>query len=344
LTPADRRAKIRPALCPKLLTTKSFEVNCGAQNVDLRLWSEGHGQLAWLVSAGLHAAALVAVSAISHSKPQGAATEVTRESGIILVARQGGEAEYFADRDSHVVPTSFVAADSAPAMPPALFEPAVSTVPAPAFNQPVVAAAGLPTATPAAMNQSGAPLGRNSAPAAETRVFGVRGKGSRFVYVFDRSSSMEGAPLAAVKRELIGSLQSLQSVHQFQIIFYNEQPYVMPDFRGRSSAMVFADEPGKRLAANFVGSIFAHGATDHIQALRTALQMRPDVVFLLTDANEPQLRADELRLIRQLNPGTSINAIEFGIGPPAPRYNFLQQLAAENGGQHVYVDVTRLAR
>jgi len=319
-------------------------VTCSAQNADLRLWSEGHGQLAWLISAALHAAALLAMSAISRTTPQGAAIEVTREGGIILVARPGSGAEYFADQDSHVVAASFVAADSAPAMPPALFEPAVSTAPAPAFNRPIVAAAGLPTTAPGAMKQSSARQGRNSAPAVETRVFGVRGKGSRFVYVFDRSSSMEGAPLAAAKRELIGSLQSLQSVHQFQVIFYNEQPHMMPDFRGRSSAMVFADEPGKRLAANFVGSIFAHGATDHVQALRTALQMRPDVVFLLTDANEPQLRADELRLVRQLNQGTSINAIEFGIGPPAARYNFLQQLAAENGGQHVYVDVTRLAR
>ncbi|HMC10775.1 MAG TPA: hypothetical protein VKH44_05775, partial [Pirellulaceae bacterium] len=82
----------------------------------------------------------------------------------------------------------------------------------------------------------------------------------------------------------------------------------------------------------------------HVQALRKALQMRPDVVFFLTDANEPQLRADDLHKVRQFNQGTSINAIEFGVGPPQPRYNFLQQLAAENGGQHTYVDVTRLGR
>src|SRR5262245_48566300 len=158
------------------------------------------------------------MSAISHSTPQGAATEVTREGGIILVARQGGESDYFADQDSHVVHASFVAADIAPAMPAELFEPAISPVATPAINQPIVAAAGLPTATPAALNRSGLPPGRNLAPAVETRVFGLRGNGSRFVYVFDRSSSMEGAPLSAAKRELIGSLQSLQSVHQFQVI------------------------------------------------------------------------------------------------------------------------------
>jgi hypothetical protein len=39
-----------------------------------------------------------------------------------------------------------------------------------------------------------------------------------------------------------------------------------------------------------------------------------------------------------------INTIEFGVGPPQPRYSFLQQLAAENGGEHGYTDVTRLVR
>ena len=60
-----------------------------------------------------------------------------------------------------------------------------------------------------------------------TGVFGVEGEGSKFVYVFDRSGSMQGfqgRPLAAAKRELITSLESLESVHQFQVIFYNERP------------------------------------------------------------------------------------------------------------------------
>ncbi len=320
-------------------------MDCATENVDLRLSLDGSGSFAWLFSLALHVAALVAMGTITHATPQGAANDVTREGGIVLVARQGSETEYFTDQS--VVPVSLVAADAAPALstadvlqPPTLVESALPTTVQAPTGRPIVATSGLPTA----MNQVGMPPGRGAQHAVETRVFGVRGKGSRFAYVFDRSSSMEGAPLAAAKRELIASLQSLQSVHQFQIIFYNEQPHVMPDFRGRSSAMVFADEPGKRLATNFVGGVFAQGATDHLQALRTALQMRPDVIFLLTDANEPQLRPAELVTIRQLNQATSIQTIEFGVGPPAPRYNFLQQLAAENGGQHTYVDVTRLPR
>jgi hypothetical protein len=76
--------------------------------------------------------------------------------------------------------------------------------------------------------------------------------------------------------------------------------------------------------------------------LDLALRLRPNVIFFLTDADEPQMNADELRHVRQLNGGTVINTIEFGMGPPAAHNNFLRQLAAENGGQHGYVDVSLL--
>ncbi|MCA9212494.1 MAG: hypothetical protein KDB27_05485, partial [Planctomycetales bacterium] len=42
-----------------------------------------------------------------------------------------------------------------------------------------------------------------------TSVFGVSGTGSSFVYVFDRSASMKGLPLAAAKQQLINSLANL---------------------------------------------------------------------------------------------------------------------------------------
>jgi von Willebrand factor type A domain len=301
-------------------------------------WQRGISGRAWLLSLLLHFTAMATVGWTTQKTPQGAAGEPTREGGIVLVARGAGHAEYFAD----------ARAESATTEHSALFpeKPAVFAPSLPATGAQVVAASHLEAVpTPAARPQpasAGGPIGRGQGSAIETRVFGVPGKGTRFVYVFDRSSSMEGAPLAAAKRELIASLQSLQGVHQFQIIFYNQEPQLMPVFRGPSRQMVFGDEPGKRLAASFIGGISAYGATDHMQALRTALQMRPDVVFFLTDANEPQLRVGDLATIRQWNQGATINAIEFGVGAAESRYSFLHQLAAENGGQHAYINVTRL--
>ena len=174
-----------------------------------------------------------------------------------------------------------------------------------------------------------------------TSVFGVSGTGSTFVYVFDRSASMKGRPLAAAKQQLKNSLGDLDKVHQFHIIFYNEAPRDFR-FKGQTAKLVFADEEGKSAAITFVDAITAVGATRHMPAITMALGMRPDVIFFLTDADEPQLTELELRRIRRINSGVTINAIQFGAGPQSNPNNFLARLAQQNGGQHAYVDVTLL--
>lgn len=181
----------------------------------------------------------------------------------------------------------------------------------------------------------------------ETSVFGSRGIGSKFVYLFDRSNSMnefEGRPLAGAKRELLASLADLDRIHQFQIVFYNERPTVFnPDYP-RGPHMLFGDAATKRRATEFVRRMDAGGGTRHMEALKLALGMRPDVIFLVTDAGEPQLTAKELAEILRRNErvGATINAIEFGVGPDRGGTNFLVRLAEQNHGQHVYVDVTQL--
>jgi hypothetical protein len=182
---------------------------------------------------------------------------------------------------------------------------------------------------------------------AKTSIFGAQGVGSKFVYVFDRSASMDGyqgRPLRAAKSELSASLSDLEKVHQFQIIFYNDSPTVFNPQYPQPPRMLFGEEQTKRLAQNFVRGIIAAGGTQHMEALNLALGMKPDVIFFLTDAAEPQLSAAELATIRSRNNrvGATIHAIEFGAGPNRGDINFLKRLASENGGSHVYVDVTRL--
>jgi hypothetical protein len=181
---------------------------------------------------------------------------------------------------------------------------------------------------------------------ARTGVFGVEGQGYKFVYVFDRSGSMGGhggAPLAAAQAQLISSLRNLGQTHQFQIIFYNERPLVF-NLAGAPGRLVFGTDANKYQAARFVESIIADGATEHEDALALALRMAPDVIFFLTDADEPRLNSRQLAHIARLNKGTSINAIEFGFGAQESAENFLVRLARENGGKHVYVDVSTLPR
>lgn len=183
-----------------------------------------------------------------------------------------------------------------------------------------------------------------SAGKARTSVFGASAEGYKFVYVFDRSGSMGGSghtALSAAKAELLKSLNDLDEIHQFEIVFYNEHPQVM-DISG-PGRLVFATEQNKALAREFISRIRADGATNHEDALLLALRLRPDVIFFLTDADEPTLNRRQLEHIRRVNAGIAIiNAIEFGLGPSLNDDNFLKRLARENSGQHVYFDISQL--
>jgi len=181
---------------------------------------------------------------------------------------------------------------------------------------------------------------------ASTMVFGVSGTGSRFVYVFDRSDSMNGfggKPLRAAKSELIRSLRTLTDQQSFQLIFYNDKPKAF-QLSGVPDQLFSGDKSYVALAENYIRSIAAFGGTEHESALKMALRMSPDVVFFLTDARIPRLSTGELREIRNLADanGATIHTIEFGADPAAPADTFLRDLAAQNRGQYQYVDIRSL--
>src|SRR4029078_8464422 len=173
----------------------------------------------------------------------------------------------------------------------------------------------------------------------QTSVFGVQGKGSKFIYVFDRSASMEGPPLAAAKKQLLESMQSLDSVHQFHIIFFNTKRESF-DIWGAGRRIAFATDRNKKLASNFVGGITADGSTDRFAALRDAIAIWPDVVFFLAEADDP-MSPTELAEIQRANRNiqAAICVIEFGLKPDPVPNNFLAPLPQESGRQYrlVYV-------
>lgn len=308
---------------------------------------------AWLMSFVLHFSVFTACAVFIRDVPRGiAGVEEGKEAGIVLVSSGRGKPEYFANEGGGGTLATGDSEASAPANTGSPFpdsaEQPKSTGPklpsAPGFG----GKASFPgELTPGAGSFAlpggkGLPLGKGKGNQARTAVFGVQGEGSRFVYVFDRSGSMEGAPLDAAKQQLIASLESLDKVHQFQIIFYNQEPRIMQLVPGQPASMEFANDAGKKKAESFIGSILADGGTRHMEALEMALRLGPDVIFFLTDAEDPKLSATELARIRRLNSGTSINAIEFGSGPAGGGQNFLKRLAEQNHGNYGYVDISKL--
>ncbi len=310
---------------------------------------------AWVLSSALHFLIFIALALFVQVPQRGARVDPDRTGGIILVQQQTGRPQYYGESD-----LENAAAESSAASP----DDALRITDAlPRQHDFALNEAGLLPAVESEFAGLGDEL-RNALPGAgdftvgarpnkqvggktETGVYGVRGVGSKFVYVFDRSGSMngfQGRPLASAKAEMLKSIDSLEEIHQFQIIFYNERPSIFNPFRPQAPRLMFGDASSKQMAAEYVNSVVADGGTRHLGALQLALQLAPDVIFFLTDAAEPSLSTDELDQIRRRNErvGASINSIEFGSGPYNGEDNFLVKLARQNGGRHAYVDVSRL--
>lgn len=200
-----------------------------------------------------------------------------------------------------------------------------------------------PTASEGRSEHERTPYNRGLGGKARTSMFGIEAEGYKFVYVLDRSASMGGngaAALKAAKAELLASLGNLEQTHQFQIIFYNEKPTAFNP-TGDPHRALFATEENKAAAEKFVRSITPFDGTRHDDALMLAIKLQPNVIFWLTDADDPKLGPNQLARINRMAGGITIHAIEFGSGPQAAADNFLVKIARENGGQHAYVDVSK---
>jgi len=204
-------------------------------------------------------------------------------------------------------------------------------------------------------NDDGLGAGGAGTSPTRTQVFGLAEEAASFVYVFDRSQSMnstlsissEGAllfsitPLEAAKAELLRSIGDLDRHQAFQIIFYNhEVTFFAPPTRTRR--LVAADATNKRRAGYFVEAMPGEGGTYHLEPLELALRMRPDVIYLLTDgeAKDDPTEVDLDRL-RGLNRGrTRIQVIHFCFVPrPAES---LVALAKQNGGRYLSLNISQL--
>jgi hypothetical protein len=317
-----------------------------------RRMNAGRPLPAWLLSLATHLALALVLGLTIRSIPRGAVVEPDRSAGIALTHRVQGEREYFHDPGAsdteYLSNTKDAAPQSIAAALPAAEDPPTDLTGVLPAGDPSLTGAILDDALPGADGlTAGVTRSRDFGGGVQTSVFGVAGQGSTFVYVFDRSSSMEGfegRPLAAAKHELITSLADLHEIHQFQIVFYNDRLTICNATPGLTPKLLYGNERDRKLATAFVRGIRGAGGTRHFEALMTALGMAPDVIFFLTDAGEPALSEAEMSQIRRANRryGASINTIEFGVGPQSTGDNFLVRLAEQNSGRHGYVDVTRL--
>ncbi len=175
-----------------------------------------------------------------------------------------------------------------------------------------------------------------------TEFFGLRDRAGSYAYVIDCSGSMILAIgksgriiLDVAKTELLASLDQLSPEVMFGVTFYNQNARVLTDPLGRSDLMR-ASASNKARVRTQLEQVTPYGGTDHMLAFRTALAMKPEVIFFLTDADF--FGRYDAELIRREAGKTRILAVEFGIGGAARSSAPLRWLAEATGGSYKYID------
>lgn len=183
--------------------------------------------------------------------------------------------------------------------------------------------------------------GGPAGPSAEMTMFGsAPARGRSFVFVIDRSQSMGSdglGVLSAAANELAINLRQLSEQQTFQIVAYNQQPTYLGTRR-----LLPASEENKHKLVTFVKELVAYGATEHYFALSSALQMNPDVIYFMTDGEDPLLTLSQIAELGNRGNRTTIHCIQFGkSADPPPENHFMRKLAEQTRGSYVYVAVSR---
>ena len=143
-----------------------------------------------------------------------------------------------------------------------------------------------------------------------------------------------------MREELWNSLQDLKPTSQFQILFdLTCHPF---HEKGATPRLIAATSQNLRKAKAFMAGIQPESGTDRLLAIKQAISLDPDILFLLTDVDAPELSAEDLWTIQRGNKRqAAIHVVEFGRGPDLTRDSFLKKLARQNRGRHTYRDIER---
>jgi hypothetical protein len=180
---------------------------------------------------------------------------------------------------------------------------------------------------------------RNQAEAGGASYYGIPIRAQRLVFVIDTSGSMAGPRLARAQKELVQAIEQLPTRAEFNIIVFNTTVSIW------SPKPVPATDATKKRARALVASLFAKGQTCTYDALKAALDLRVESIYVLTDGeptNGAIVRPDAiLAAVQSQNRlvGSSIHVIGIAPGPDDGIFSrFLQALAAQNNGQYRKVE------
>jgi hypothetical protein len=150
----------------------------------------------------------------------------------------------------------------------------------------------------------------------------------RIVYVVDRSGSMM-TTFDAVRQEMRRSVNGLRRSQKFHVICFNAGP----PLENKPRKLVPATSQQRERLFEFLDTIQAEGSTDPIPAMERAFQVRPDLIYFLTDGDFDPALVERLRV---LNRDQKVKIFTIAYVSEGGRI-LLEQIARENNGDFRFV-------
>lgn len=162
--------------------------------------------------------------------------------------------------------------------------------------------------------------------------FGIKAKGRKFVYIVDRSSSMQGQRFDRARQELMRSLRALDEQQSFYVYFFSTgtMPMFSPD--RDPGSLIAKTAPNLKKTERWVKNMSPSGGTNPESTILEALRLKPDAIFFLSDGGFAPNTAD---VVQMNNPRPiPINTIGFEHRGGEP---LLQKIARQSGGKYRFV-------
>jgi uncharacterized protein with von Willebrand factor type A (vWA) domain len=182
---------------------------------------------------------------------------------------------------------------------------------------------------------SGAGTGESlSGGGAGASFFGITSRGKRFAYIVDKSGSMgQGRKLPIAMRELAKSVGDLPDFASFFVVLFSSGFIEPPTQHG----WMRARKPIVNRFIRWLNEVTPGGGTVPAPAFEYVLSedLRPDVIFFLTDGEIPEDTADIVSDMNRNGPSrVVINTIAFG---DARSQDQLRRIARDSGGTYRFV-------
>ncbi len=111
--------------------------------------------------------------------------------------------------------------------------------------------------------------------------FGVEATGSRFAFLVDVSSSMDGRRIINLREQLIKSVNAMTPTSSFVVVAFSTVHMIVGD----KAEWREASDAGKRWARAQFGALVANGGTEPLSGLEVihTMRPRPDAIYFMTD-------------------------------------------------------------